>query len=65
LAYVTFIPPLENTFSIPASFIFFSGIVVQLSAVGGVRVEYAIQLDPYPTAIHVPFEYVILALAPA
>jgi hypothetical protein len=37
-----------------------SETTTQLSAVGGVRVEYAIPLVPSPVATHVPFPNVIL-----
>ena len=43
----------------PASFVFVNGTTTQLSAVGGVRVEYAILFVPEPVATHVPFAKVI------
>jgi hypothetical protein len=35
-------------------------MTTQLSSVGGVRVEYAIPLVPFPVATHVPFPKEIL-----
>jgi hypothetical protein len=43
----------------PASFVVESETTFQLSAVGGVRTEYAIPLVPEPVATHVPFPNVI------
>ena len=60
LAYMIFIPPDENVDILPLSFWLDIGTVVQLSAVGGVRTEYAIPLFPYPVATQVPFPNVIL-----
>jgi hypothetical protein len=60
LAYVILSPPSENVDIFPLSFVSDLGITIQLSAVGGVRTEYAIPLFPYPVATHVPFPNVIL-----
>jgi hypothetical protein len=48
-----------NVLYTPASFVFVIGTTTQLSAVGGVRVEYAILFVPEPVATHVPFAKVI------
>ena len=56
---MTFIPPPPNVFTAPESFVFPNGRTTQLSAVGGVRVEYAIELVPEPVATHVPFPKII------
>ena len=59
LANVTFNPRVVGMLLIPASFVLASGTTTQLSAVGGVRVEYAIPLVPSPVATHVPFPNVM------
>jgi hypothetical protein len=47
-------------FAVPVSFVALTAIGVQLSAVGGVRVEYASAFVVFPTMTHVPFPYAIL-----
>ena len=59
LAKMTLLPNAVYVLFTPASFTFVSGTTTQLSAVGGVRVEYAIPLVPCPVATHVPFPNVI------
>ena len=56
---MTFIIHCEDVLFTPASFTFDIGTTTQLSAVGGVRVEYAIPFVPSPHATHVPFPNVI------
>ena len=53
-----------STFEMLASFTLFNGTVIQLSAVGGVRVEYANILVLFPTTTHVPFPNMIPFVAP-
>ena len=48
----------------PVSLAVPSGIVIHVSSVGGVRVEYATALLPFPTATHVPLPYAILNTCP-
>jgi hypothetical protein len=60
-----FILLIAPTFDAPASFVFVIGTTTQLSDVGGVLVEYAMQLVVYPTATHVPFPNVTLFAADA
>ena len=50
-------------FALPESFVAPTGITVQLSAVGGVRVEYASAFVVFPTMTHVPFPYAMLVAA--
>ena len=59
-AYVTEYAAVLNIFPLPESFVAPTGITVQLSAVGGVRVEYASAFVVFPTMTHVPFPYAIL-----
>jgi hypothetical protein len=56
---MTLIPNAVYVLFTPASFTFISGTTTQLSAVGGVRTEYAIPFVPSPVATHVPFPNVI------
>jgi hypothetical protein len=55
---MTLTPPVENALAMPASLKFWPN-PTQLSAVGGVRVEYAIPFVPDPVATHIPFPNVI------
>jgi hypothetical protein len=57
---MTLIPTVPKVFTEPASFTFVNGITTQLSAVGGVRVEYAILFVSLPVATQVPFPNIIL-----
>ena len=59
-AYITVNAVLLIIFALPESFVAPTGITVQLSAVGGVRVEYASAFVLFPTMTHVPFPYAIL-----
>ena len=56
---MTLTPAVDDTFATLASFVVPSGTTTQLSAVGGVRVEYAIPLVPLPVATHVPLPKII------
>jgi hypothetical protein len=59
-AYVAEYVAILGIFALPESFVAPTAIGVQLSAVGGVRVEYATAFALFPTISHVPFPYAIL-----